>query len=295
MELKEIDVDKVKPNPMQPREHFDREKLKELSDSIKELGLINPITVRKKGNQYEIVAGERRWKAHQIAKKKKILAIDKEYKNEGQVAIESLVENVQRTDLEPEEIGKFLKLIKDFYNCKTDTELSNIVKIDKRRIGEFVRLTDTPKELRKAIKEKKLPYSAVAEKILQLPKEKQKEIGKIALSGEGIGKEDVKSIVQEIKREELYGDSEQPTEYERTARDVNSELNDWFSNGTYLINELVKDMNINDLEKEDKDQLVTSIGVLIFNTLPKLTNVLVKAGAKVDVKILELMKKTKKK
>lgn len=113
IELKEIDVDKIKPNPMQPREHFDRFKLKELSESIKEIGLINPITVRKKGKQFEIVAGERRWKAHQIAKKKKILTLSKEYSNEGQVAVESLIENVHRENLASIERAKFLKRIAD--------------------------------------------------------------------------------------------------------------------------------------------------------------------------------------
>lgn len=68
MELKEILIDKIKPNPLQPREYFDREKIKELADSIKEVGLLNPIQVRPKNKGYEIIGGERRWKACQLVR-----------------------------------------------------------------------------------------------------------------------------------------------------------------------------------------------------------------------------------
>ena len=110
-ELRAIEVEKIKANPEQPRELFDRDKLRELSNSIKEIGLINPITVRKKGKGYEIVAGERRWRAHQIAKMKKVPALVKNYNSEGQVAVESLIENVHREGLMPLERAKFLKRI----------------------------------------------------------------------------------------------------------------------------------------------------------------------------------------
>jgi hypothetical protein len=83
MEIKEIELNKIHPNPTQPREKFDRDKLRELSESILSNGLINPITVRVKGNGYEIISGERRWKAHQIADLDKIQVIVKEYRNEG--------------------------------------------------------------------------------------------------------------------------------------------------------------------------------------------------------------------
>jgi len=131
IELKTIPTNKIMANPEQPRETFEREKLRELADSIKEIGLINPITVRKKGKQFEIVSGERRWRAHQIAKIKNVPALIKEYTSEGQVAVESLIENVHREDLKEIEKARFLKRIKDMQ------------KIDGRTLAKMVGFSHT--------------------------------------------------------------------------------------------------------------------------------------------------------
>lgn len=79
-----------------PREAFDREKLKELADTVSEIGVLQPIVVRPKGNRYEIIAGERRWKASQIAGKREIPAIVKDIPDE-EVMVESLIEQPWRT------------------------------------------------------------------------------------------------------------------------------------------------------------------------------------------------------
>jgi ParB/RepB/Spo0J family partition protein len=112
MEFKEIPIDKIRPNLLQPREHFDRDKLEELANSIKEVNLLQPIVVRPKGKYFEIISGERRWKAYQIAGKKKIPALIKTVDN-GQLMIESLIENVHREDLSvPEKIKALEKIRK---------------------------------------------------------------------------------------------------------------------------------------------------------------------------------------
>ncbi|VUT24975.1 MAG: Nucleoid occlusion protein [Candidatus Methanolliviera sp. GoM_oil] len=105
MEMKMIRVDAVSPNPLQPREAFDRERLKELANTIDEMGVLQPILVRPKEGRYEIIAGERRWKASQIAGKKEIPALIKDVPD-GEVMIESLIENVHREDLKPVEQAK---------------------------------------------------------------------------------------------------------------------------------------------------------------------------------------------
>lgn len=98
-QITEIDVSKIFPNPNQPRKEFDKEKLGELAESIKEIGLINPIQVKKIGNKYQLICGERRLKAHTIIKKKKIKALIKNYNSKNEEMIESLVENLHRDDL----------------------------------------------------------------------------------------------------------------------------------------------------------------------------------------------------
>ena len=91
----EIAVSDIIPNPLQPRKIFDADKLAELTESIKEHGVIQPLIVRKNGVKYEIVAGERRWRAAKIAKLKTVPVIVREYDNAKMAEI-ALVENIQR-------------------------------------------------------------------------------------------------------------------------------------------------------------------------------------------------------
>jgi ParB family chromosome partitioning protein len=113
MEIKMIPVDKIRPSPFQPRETFDKEKIKELADSIKGSELVQPILVRKKGRTYQIIAGERRWRAYQFAELKKIPAVEREA-DDIEARELSLIENLHRLELVPIEAEKFIvKLYED--------------------------------------------------------------------------------------------------------------------------------------------------------------------------------------
>lgn len=109
-----LDIDEVEPNRVQPRTSFDDEALQELADSIKIHGIIQPIIVVKKDNYYEIIAGERRWRAARIAGLKEVPVIIKDYS--GPEALEvALIENIQREDLNPiEEAQAYQRLIDEF-------------------------------------------------------------------------------------------------------------------------------------------------------------------------------------
>jgi ParB family chromosome partitioning protein len=98
MELKMIVVDEIQPNPFQPRESFEKESLNELADSIRDASVIQPIVVRRHGKGYQIIAGERRWRAAQMAGLKEIPSLIKDIP-EGRVLLESLIENLHRKDL----------------------------------------------------------------------------------------------------------------------------------------------------------------------------------------------------
>ena len=98
----EVDINKITPNPKQPRNKFDDATLMELADSIKEVGVLQPITVKKNGDFYIIIAGERRWRAARIAGLEKIPAIEKDL-DELKILEAALIENVQREDLNPME------------------------------------------------------------------------------------------------------------------------------------------------------------------------------------------------
>ncbi|WMI81161.1 ParB/RepB/Spo0J family partition protein [Anaerotignum sp. MB30-C6] len=110
----ELDMNMIEPNRKQPRRYFDETSLEELAVSIKTYGLIQPVVVRKNGDYYEIIAGERRWRAAKIAGLKKIPVIEKKWKD-AEAFEAALVENLQREDLNPiEEAESYRRLQEDF-------------------------------------------------------------------------------------------------------------------------------------------------------------------------------------
>lgn len=107
MELRQIQINEIKPNPFQPREKFNKEQLQELADNIKQHGMIEPIVVTRKGGSFIIVAGERRWRANKLAKQDKVYALIKNYNSESDIKRDSLVENELRENLTTEEFKAF--------------------------------------------------------------------------------------------------------------------------------------------------------------------------------------------
>jgi hypothetical protein len=107
MEVRALRIDEIRPNPFQPRESFSKEDIQQLADSIKGVGLLQPIVVRRKGRTYEIVAGERRWRAAQFAGMEEIPSVVKDV-SDSELMMQSLVENVHRRDLEPIEKARGL-------------------------------------------------------------------------------------------------------------------------------------------------------------------------------------------
>ena len=115
----------IEPNNEQPRKNFDEESLQELADSIKQYGILQPLIVQKKGNHYEIIAGERRWRAAKLAGITDVPVLIREYDKQQTMEI-ALIENVQRADLNPiEEAQAFQQLIQEFH--LTQEEIANRV------------------------------------------------------------------------------------------------------------------------------------------------------------------------
>lgn len=112
---KKLPLSEIEPNKNQPRRHFNEDALNELADSIKQFGVIEPIIVVKKNKYYEIIAGERRWRAARIAGLKEVPVLIREYTKQQQVEI-ALIENLQREDLNPiEEAQAYQRLIEEFH------------------------------------------------------------------------------------------------------------------------------------------------------------------------------------
>lgn len=114
----EIDINKIKPNPNQPRKNFDQDALNELAASIKVHGIVQPIVLNQQPDgQYLIIAGERRWRAANICGLKTVPAVIKNY-TDKQIKEISIIENLQREDLNPIEAAKAIKELMDEYGLK---------------------------------------------------------------------------------------------------------------------------------------------------------------------------------
>ena len=136
----EIDIKKIQVNPNQPRTNFDSSEIENLTISIKDLGVIQPITVRKISSEnFEIISGERRFRASKLAGLSSIPCYIKGVDNETDILKMSLVENVQRVDLDPIEIGlTYERLIND-YNLNIDS-ISRIVGKERSTVSNYIRL-----------------------------------------------------------------------------------------------------------------------------------------------------------
>eukprot|EP01029_Cantina_marsupialis_P012758 TRINITY_DN2819_c0_g2_i5.p4 TRINITY_DN2819_c0_g2~~TRINITY_DN2819_c0_g2_i5.p4 ORF type:complete len:293 (-),score=51.62 TRINITY_DN2819_c0_g2_i5:2600-3478(-) len=151
----EIEISKIEANPYQPRTKFDEEALNELAQSIKELGIVQPITVRKiNNNSYQLIAGERRFRAAKIAGLSKIPAYIRMAEDDKMLEL-ALVENIQREDLDSIEVAiSYQRLIDE---CKlTQESLSDRVGKKRSTISNYLRLLKLPAEIQKGIREKRL-------------------------------------------------------------------------------------------------------------------------------------------
>jgi len=141
-----IDINQIKPNSNQPRKTFDEEKLEELAASIKEHGLIQPIVLRKAGKGYEIVAGERRWRAARKIGIKEVPCIVKELTDEENMLL-AIIENMQREDLNPVEEAEGIRQMIDTYGL-TQEQVSKSVGKSRPYIANCLRLLKLPEVIR---------------------------------------------------------------------------------------------------------------------------------------------------
>lgn len=133
LELRMIPIDQIQPNPFQPREGFEENSLKELADSMRDTRLIQPIVVRAQGKGYQIIAGERRWRAAQMAGLREIPSLIKDIPERG-VLLESLVENLHRKDLSDIERENAIHKLWKSGVFKTKEELAKAIGVPKERV-----------------------------------------------------------------------------------------------------------------------------------------------------------------
>ena len=161
-----VDITKIQPNPNQPRTHFNETLLQELSESNRENGVLHPLLVRKKGQKYEIIAGERRYQASKLAGIEKLPVIIKDVDDQKMLEL-ALIENLQRSDLNPiEEAKGYKQLLKE--SGMTQEALSKAVSKSRSAITNSLRLLDLPDEVQQFLFDGKMT-AGHARAILAVP------------------------------------------------------------------------------------------------------------------------------
>lgn len=176
--LEYLAIDLIDRSPYQPRQHFAEEALEELAESIRSQGLIQPIVVRKTHNRYELIAGERRWRAAQRAQLQEIPAVIKAVDDQAAAAM-ALVENLQRENLNPiEEAYAMANLVEQFQ--WTHQEVADAIGKARATVSNALRLIECPAEVRNLIKQGQLSMGH-ARALLALPAQQQGKIADIVV------------------------------------------------------------------------------------------------------------------
>jgi ParB family transcriptional regulator, chromosome partitioning protein len=153
-QIASIPISNIQPNPLQPRSIFDSSRLEELANSIQQNGIIQPILVRRKGSSYELIAGERRFRAAKLAGLVEVPAIIQDYADERILEI-ALIENIQREDLNPMETAQALERLHTEMNLSHE-EIACRTGKDRTTITNMIRLLGLPREVQLLVAERRL-------------------------------------------------------------------------------------------------------------------------------------------
>ncbi|MGN0552993.1 MAG: ParB/RepB/Spo0J family partition protein [Oscillospiraceae bacterium] len=217
-------ISEVEPNKNQPRQNFDEESIANLAESIRENGLIQPIVVRKSAMGYQIIAGERRWRACRMLGMNEITAVVKEYDDE-QVAKAALIENIQRENLNPIEEAAAYKDLMEKYDM-TQEQLSKVIGKSRSSIANSVRMLEMPESIQQLLISGKLSIgqakaiaSAKDEETMEMIA-RQASDGKLTVRG-------IEKLIAKFEEDEAETSAEQfevPDENSRKVRNYCTEM-----------------------------------------------------------------------
>ena len=212
-----LPVSSIEPNRNQPRKNFDKAELEELTDSIKRYGVIQPLVVQKKNDYYEIIAGERRWRAAKLAKLKEVPVVIKDY--EPQEASEiALIENLQRSDLNPIEEAKAYKNLIEEYDLRQEDVATRLSK-SRSAITNSMRLLNLSEKVQAMIEAGDLQMGH-ARALLGLENEDLQEKTAKTVVDKGLSVRDTEKLVKNIlhpKQKKLPIPSQNTAEIQRLA------------------------------------------------------------------------------
>ena len=197
--LKNLPLDLINPGPYQPRSVFDEDRLQELAESIRHQGVIQPVVVRARGDNYELIAGERRWRAAQMAGIEKIPAIIRDVPDEIAIAM-ALVENIQRENLNPIEEATALRRLVDEFQM-THQEAGDSVGRSRSAVSNLLRLLELSEEVRELVDARHLEMGH-ARALLTLDASMQAQAAREVVS-KGLSVRETEQLVRRLKNPPL--------------------------------------------------------------------------------------------
>jgi len=190
-----LDINLIEPNRNQPRKQFDEDSIEELADSIKQFGVIQPLVVKNKGNYYEIIAGERRWRASKKAGLKKVPVIIRDF-DDNEILKISLIENLQREDLNPIEEARAYLRLKEEYKLKQD-EIAASVSKSRTAITNTMRLLKLDDRVQKMILDN-LISSGHGRTLIPIEDSEQQFMTAVKILDEGLSVRESERLVKHI-------------------------------------------------------------------------------------------------
>ncbi|EIC95856.1 stage 0 sporulation protein J [Lachnoanaerobaculum saburreum F0468] len=213
-----VKISLVEPNRNQPRKMFDKDSLDELTKSVKQYGVLQPIIVKKTGNRYEIVAGERRWRAAQAAGLSEVPVVVRDYDDQKAKEI-AIIENIQRTDLNPIEEALAYKSLIEEYNL-TQEELSDKVSKNRSTITNSLRLLKLSKNIQQYMIDGKIS-SGHARALLSLEDEGKRELLALDIMKRSLSVRDTEKAAKTLsKKKNIELDELTESVKEDTVRDL---------------------------------------------------------------------------
>lgn len=251
-----VSIDKINPNPNQPRTHFNETLLNELADSIRENGVLQPLLVRKKDEGYEIIAGERRYQASKIAGLEELPVIVKEVDDQKMLEL-ALIENLQRSDLNPiEEAKGYRQLIKA--SGMTQEALSKAVSKSRSSITNSLRLLDLPEPVQQYLFDGRLT-AGHARAILAVPYEEQriKLADKVVAEGLSVRATENLAPLFSVGETPRAPRPVMPQSYKRAARVLRQALN------TNVKVKSIRGKNKIEIEFKDEEELTRILASMV--------------------------------
>ena len=249
-----LNINKVEPNRDQPRRNFDEDALLELAESIKQFGILQPLLVQKKDDYYQIVAGERRWRAAKMAGIKEVPVIIKQLSDQEIMEI-SLIENIQRENLNPIEEALAYKRLLNEFNLKQD-EVAERVSKSRTAVTNSMRLLKLNEKVQQMVIDEMLT-TGHARALLGIDDQEKQFLVAQKIFDEKLSVRDTEKLVKKLqkeKKEKKDGSDQKDEKLEAIYRDLEEQIKQIFGTKVYIKQKNAKEGKV-EIEYYSQDEL----------------------------------------